>query len=210
MIDPETREEIKAAYRAGLLRVEAVNPATLAVDRYPLRRVMRHSTPTKPLFKVETEDGRSGTFTGDHSIFTASPGGLRELRTDRAKPGTYVVVVEHGRVRTVKVKTLTQLPPEAHTYDLEVPGPQNFRLSSGLLAHNSYSIGGVSLDIEKSSKYQAAKENAEGQFDKAVEGKLQTTKYMVGLKQSRFGIGVRSAFGPYVGRGVMSPRNFKF
>lgn len=71
-----------------------------------------------------------------------------------------------------------------------------------------YSIGGISLDIEKSSKYQALKENAEQQWDKLTEAKQRTTKYMRGLKQPRFGIGVRSAFGPNVGRSVLSPRKF--
>jgi hypothetical protein len=71
-----------------------------------------------------------------------------------------------------------------------------------------YSIGGISLSIDKSSKYQSLKENAESQWDKLVEAKQLTTKYMRGLKQPRFGIGVRSAFGPHVGKGVLSPRNF--
>ena len=71
-----------------------------------------------------------------------------------------------------------------------------------------YSIGGISLSIEKSSKYENPKQNAEDQWDKLTEAKVRTTKYMRGLSQPRFGRGVRSAFGPYVGRGVLSPRNF--
>jgi len=71
-----------------------------------------------------------------------------------------------------------------------------------------YSIGGISLSIEKSSKYESLKQNAEEQWDKLTEAKVRTTKYMRGLAQPRFGRGVRSAFGPYVGRGVLSPRNF--
>lgn len=71
-----------------------------------------------------------------------------------------------------------------------------------------YSIGGVSLSIEKSSKYESLKQNAEGQFDKATEAKARTVKFIRGLQQPRFGIGVRSAFGPMVGRGILSPRNF--
>jgi hypothetical protein len=72
----------------------------------------------------------------------------------------------------------------------------------------SYSIGGVSLDLDKSSKYESLKSNAEQQFDKATEAKARTVKYVLGLQQPRFGIGVRSAFGPQVGRGVVSPRNW--
>lgn len=71
-----------------------------------------------------------------------------------------------------------------------------------------YSIGGISLSIEKSSKYMDLKRNAEEQWDKLVEAKQRTEKYIRGLKQPRFGRGVRSAFGPYVGRGVLSPRSF--
>lgn len=71
-----------------------------------------------------------------------------------------------------------------------------------------YSIGGVSLSIEKSSKYESLKQNAESQFDKATEAKQRTVKFIRGLQQPRYGIGIRSAFGPRVGRGVLSPRNF--
>ena len=66
----------------------------------------------------------------------------------------------------------------------------------------------VSLNLEKSSKYESLKQNAESQFDKATEAKARTVKVIKGLQQPRFGRGVRSAFGPYVGRGVLSPRNF--
>ena len=71
-----------------------------------------------------------------------------------------------------------------------------------------YSIGGVSLTIEKSSKYESLKQNAETMFDKASEAKLATVKFIRGLQQPRFGMGVRSAFGPFVGKGVLSPRSF--
>jgi len=71
-----------------------------------------------------------------------------------------------------------------------------------------YSIGGVSLTLEKSSKYESLKQNAESMFDKATEAKARTVKYIRGLQQPRFGLGIRSAFGPYTGRGVLSPRSF--
>jgi hypothetical protein len=71
-----------------------------------------------------------------------------------------------------------------------------------------YSIGGISLSLEKSSKYESLKTNAEGQFDKAAEAKSRTVKFIRGLQQPKFGFGVRSSFGPNVGRGVLSPRSF--
>ena len=69
-------------------------------------------------------------------------------------------------------------------------------------------LAGFSLSIEKSSKYESLKQNAEGQFDKAAEAKARTTKFIRGLQQPKFGFGVRSSFGPNVGRGVLSPRSF--
>lgn len=71
-----------------------------------------------------------------------------------------------------------------------------------------YSIGGVSLSLDKSSKYESLKSNAEGQFDKGTEAKARTVKFLRGLQQPRYGIGIRSAFGPNVGRGILSPRSF--
>lgn len=73
----------------------------------------------------------------------------------------------------------------------------------------SYSIGGISLDIDKSSKYESLKQNAEGQLEKfSTDAKPNTVKYTKGLQQPRFGLGVRSSFGPAVGKGVLSPRSF--
>lgn len=71
-----------------------------------------------------------------------------------------------------------------------------------------YSIGGVSLSMERSSKYESMKSSAEQTFDKQLETKMQTVKVIRGLKQPRFGVGIRSAFGPNVASGVLSPRAF--
>lgn len=72
----------------------------------------------------------------------------------------------------------------------------------------NYSIGGVSLDLEKSSKYEGAYQAASDQFDKQLEKGKATINVVKGLQQPRFGMGIRSAFGPYVGAGVLSPRKF--
>jgi hypothetical protein len=71
-----------------------------------------------------------------------------------------------------------------------------------------YSIGGISLNIDRSSKYEGLKSSAEQMWSMSVEAKARTTKYMRGLKQPKYGVGIRSAFGPHVGRGVLSPRGF--
>lgn len=71
-----------------------------------------------------------------------------------------------------------------------------------------YSIGGVSLTIDKSSKYESLKQGASDLFDKQLEKAKMTVKVIRGLQQPKYGAGIRSAFGPYVGRGVLAPRKF--
>lgn len=71
-----------------------------------------------------------------------------------------------------------------------------------------YSIGGISLSLDRSSKYESLKSNAEQMWQQSVEAKARTVKYIRGLRQPKYGIGIRSAFGPHVGRGVLAPRNF--
>lgn len=72
----------------------------------------------------------------------------------------------------------------------------------------SYSIGGISLDLDKSSKYDTLKQGASDQFDKQLEKAKATVKFIKGLQQPKYGMGIRSAFGPFQGRGVISPRKF--
>ncbi len=72
----------------------------------------------------------------------------------------------------------------------------------------AYSIGGVSLDIEKSSKYQSMANDMSSRFQESVVSSKETVKVIRGLKQSRYGMGIRSSFGPSVGRGALTPRRF--
>lgn len=72
-----------------------------------------------------------------------------------------------------------------------------------------YSIGGVSLDLEKSSKYEAAYQAAADQWDKQLEKAKQTVNFIAGLQQPRYGAGIRSSFGPNLANGVLAPGKFR-
>ncbi len=71
-----------------------------------------------------------------------------------------------------------------------------------------YTIGGVGLDIQKSVKYQAAKRDAQEQFDKQLEKAKATVKFIKGIQQPKYGIGIRSSFGPFSSRSQLTPRKF--
>jgi len=207
MLDQNKRDKIRKAFKQGSLMVNASTEAGL-VGRYPVSDILCHHTPHKMMLKIEAGDYQV-VCTEDHSLFTLSKdGGIQPTKTDSFKLGDPLVVISGEGVSSVPVSSISEELREESTYDLSVPGPQNFFLSNGILAHNSYSIGGVSLDIERSSKYQSLMESANSQFDKATEAKARTVKFIRGLQQPKYGIGIRSAFGPHVGRGILSPRNF--
>lgn len=72
----------------------------------------------------------------------------------------------------------------------------------------NYSISGISLDIEKSGKYQGMMEAAQTRFNESVLAAKESVKIQLGLRQSRYGVGIRSSFGPSLSRGTISPRRF--
>jgi len=84
-----------------------------------------------------------------------------------------------------------------------------FAISMNWIADEfSYSISGVSLDIDKSSKYQSMKDEYIGEYDKIVEAAKRSIKILVGLRQFRYGVGITSALGPLSRPGVQSRRNW--
>lgn len=207
MIDPKVKENIRKAFLSGELRTRSVSPDSGEVSLHVIKDVVQHHTGDRPSTTCTTEDGRSVTTTCDHSLFRLQGSGIKPVRAEELQTGEEIAEVQ-GESLTGCAVSVQLGEPLQISYDLCVPGPENFVLSNGIVAHNTYSIGGISLDIEKSSKYESMKQNAEEQWDKLVEMKARTSKYLRGLQQPRFGRGVRSAFGPYVGRGILSPRNF--
>jgi hypothetical protein len=71
-----------------------------------------------------------------------------------------------------------------------------------------YSISGISLSIDKSSKYESMKNNFLQEWEKSRELIKRSIKITKGLNQPRYGIGISSALGPYSRPGTQSRRNF--
>lgn len=71
-----------------------------------------------------------------------------------------------------------------------------------------YSIGAVSLSIERSSKYQGLASDLRSRLTEDITNAKDTVRIIKGLKQSRYGVGIRSTFGPSAGRGALTPRRF--
>lgn len=207
----EVSNPVGDCFKAGQLRVQAVDPRSGVEGMHLVRDVMRHATGHKPMVRTTLVDGRHVDTTVDHSLFRWY---LREddpivaVEAGQLKAGDVVATVDGPHILGVEVASVLTLPPEEYTYDLSVPGPENFVLSNGILAHNSYSIGGVSLDLERSSKYSSAKSEAKETFNEMLEKAKATVKIIRGLQQPRFGMGLRSSFGPYGAAGALTPSKF--
>ncbi len=200
--------DLRDSLLAGTLEVETVDPTTGQVSWRPVSCVLRHHVADQRMYTVSTISGRDVTLTGDHGLFVPWGDGVAAVRAEDLRSGQDIVIVDGGRWHADKVKDVIQAPSQEYAYDLSVPGPENFVLSSGILAHNSYSIGGISLDLNKASEYQSLKDTADQMFDKATTAKQQTVFIIRGLKQPRFAAGI-STVGPNMNKGItMHPRNF--
>lgn len=207
MLDQITKDKIRNAFKNGSLFVDSVKTDG-SLDRVPMENVMQHFTPHKKILSITLETGEVVQATEDHSLFMVRNGLPEPLESLRIVKGTPIAVLVNGCVVGVPVASVEAIENALTTYDLSVPPHENFILSNGIVAHNSYSIGGVSLDIQRVSNYETLKQNSESQFDKATQAKADTVKYIRGIQQPRYGLGVRSAFGPHVGSSRLSPRNF--
>jgi hypothetical protein len=208
------REAIKRAIRDGKLKVKSVDQKTGAIKEKQVTDVMKHDGPAmeaKDIIRVSLVNGDEVVCTEDHSLFVMDDSFDQTIKAVEARELSSMgalVYVQGGTARPAEIASIERVRNRDCMYDISVPGPENFVLSNGVLAHNSYSIGGISLDIDKSSKYESLKSNAEDQFQKLLESKERTVKIIRGLRQSRYGVGVRSSFGPITGHGTLTPRKY--
>ena len=181
------------AYSMGSLKVRSMIPNSTVPKWVPLKQVLKHHTPHKRMFRIDTAIG-SVKVSEDHSLFiwnTKEP-----IRAAELEHGDMVVGLPGKEFEPVKVIGSTYVGTQEFTYDVSVPGTENAVLDSGILIHNSYSISGVSLEIDKSSKYQSLKDEFISEYDKVLEAAKRSIKTIMGLKQQKYGVGLQSALGP--------------
>jgi hypothetical protein len=206
-------DKIRRAIQNDDLKVKSVDPHTGSVDQKKVNDVMKHDIPeSRTIVEVSLENGDSVVVTEDHSLFTLSLDRNKAIEAVEAsdlRSGESLVYVDEESARPAQINSVDVIDGSEHDfYDLSVEDYQNFTLSNGILAHNSYSIGGISLDLSKSDKYESLQSTAQDQFQQMLEQKRDTVNITKGLKQSRYGVGVRSAFGPITGEGQLTPRKY--
>jgi hypothetical protein len=207
LVDPKVKSKIRESFVSGLLRVRSVRPDGKVVVSV-VSDVLKHQSSSKGCIDVILSCGSFVTTTLDHSLFKEGSATLTPCASDSIGLSDRIAIVSDNTLSFCRVSEVRRSKSRSFTYDLSVPEFENFVLSNGIVAHNSYSIGGVSLDLDKSSKYESLKQGASDQFDKQLERAKLTVKVVKGLQQPKYGAGIRSSLGPYVGRGVLSPAKF--
>lgn len=107
--------------------------------------------------------------------------------------------------------SIDTLPDRLNAMILSLAAATALRALAINWSHEEYSgdVSGVSLNLEKSSKYLAIKENFEAAYTRQLtEHKENGVRYITGISQPRYNMGVTSALGPYSRVGVQSRRNY--
>jgi len=204
-IASEVKEAIKRSYGSGNLLIKSYSKEEKTIEWCEISGVMRHNSLRKDILRIDTEIG-SVSVTEDHSLFDEAKNS--EVRGKDIKAGDRLICCIADNLSSVGVLGVNVEDRLEFTYDLSVPKNENFFLKKGILAHNSYSVSGVSLDIDKSAKYESLKNNYIQEYDKIRDLAKSSIKITKGLKQPRYGVGISSALGPYSRPGVQSRRNY--
>jgi len=195
---------IKQSFLKGSLKVKSMVNKELNPTWVPINNILRHHTPHKNMYKICTDMG-SVVVTEDHSLFSWQT--KEPIKASDLKSGDLIVGLPIKEFEPAKVISTEIVNSAKYSYDVSVPDSENAVLDNGILVHNSYSISGVSLDIEKSSKYQSIADVFSAQYDKTLEAAKQSIKIIKGLRQFRYGIGISSALGPLTRPGIQSRRS---
>jgi len=198
-------DKIKESFYKGRLEVKSLSEDKGNVDWVPIKDIYRHNSLYKKMIKVVTDKG-DVVVTDDHSLFSWET--KKPIAANKLKIGYPIIANENNILVKAVIRSIEDNPAENYTYDLCVPGTESAFLSSGILVHNSYTISGVSLDVDKSAKYEGMKNNFITEYDKLKEQAKRSIKIIRGLRQPRYGVGISSALGPYSSPGVQARRNF--
>ena len=201
----EHKNAIKNSFNKGNLFIKSYAKEDRKIEWTQVSNVLRHNSLNKNILKIETTLGNVSV-TEDHSLFSYNDN--KEIKGKDIKVGDDLLCCIDNKPDKVIVNKIEKVEKLNYTYDLSVPKNENFLLKTGILAHNSYSVSGVSLDIDKSSKYESLKNNYIQEYDKIRDLAKSSIKIIKGLQQPRFGIGISSALGPYSRPGVQSRRNY--
>lgn len=201
------KEKIKSSFRKGKLEIKSSSKeGEVTYER--ISNVMRHHVPFKRAFEVITESGKKVSSTEDHSLFEIRADILKEVEPKNLNTGNKIVTIQDQTLIEEAIRVIREVSPYEFMFDLSIPDNENFMLANGILVHNSYSISAVSLDIDKSAKYESLKNNAEGMFNLMVLEYKKSIHITRGLQQPRYGIGLSVHLGPFNKSGIVSPRNY--
>jgi len=130
------RSFIKQSFKDGKIKIKS-SSLNGKIEYKKITDVLRHYSMHKNIHKILLKNGKSIIVTEDHSLFV-----FERNKLVIVKPKDYpdkIVYINNNEIEQVDIVENNIIEKREHTYDLSVEDNENFVLSSGILAHNSFS-----------------------------------------------------------------------
>ena len=134
MLSTKTKNSIKEAFKKGKLQILSANKDGI-ISYKKIVDVLKHNCFYKKNFKVKTKN-KTIIVTEDHSLFSMSENKIFPIKLTLCS--TFIVIKKNNKCFLQKAN-VKEAESREFMYDLSVEENENFFLSSGILAHNSFS-----------------------------------------------------------------------
>ena len=129
------KSSIKKAFKEGKIKIKSVDENGV-VEYKKVTDVLKHSSLTKKIYKITLKNKKEIIVTEDHSLFTIEND---KLKTVCAKDNpSKIVYIENDKIELIDVEENKEVEQREYMYDLSVDDNENFVLTTGILAHNSF------------------------------------------------------------------------
>lgn len=136
MLSTKTKNSIKEAFFKGTILVKSADKKG-NVEYKKITDVHKHFCFHKKVFKIELKNKKIIT-TEDHSLYEfVNNQNLKEIKSSLDLK--QIVVLYDNKCKNEQIVSVRQLKNKEFMYDLSVEDNENFFLTSGILAHNSFS-----------------------------------------------------------------------
>jgi hypothetical protein len=127
---------LKKAFEENKIRIKSVSKNG-TVEYKQVTDVTRHYSFYKNIHEIILENNKKIIVTEDHSLFVFENGEIKIV-----KPKDYpkeIIFIENDSITLVKIVFNEIIEKREFMFDLSVKDNENFVLTSGILAHNSFS-----------------------------------------------------------------------
>jgi hypothetical protein len=135
MLSESIKSKIRSSFKEKSLEIVSSDKSGV-VTKKKILDVYQHFCPYKKVFKIKTEN-KQIVVTEDHSLYVLNSNSeLEEIKPNKCLKE---IAVLEEKIYNEKVFEVSEQESRDYMYDLSVEKNENFFLTNGILAHNSFS-----------------------------------------------------------------------